>query len=191
MNVIDKFLDTYNYKFKAGVFNPNDKDDLLLLEKIIHEIEVEESQHEEDFKEIANIIKSQKEDLTDEEDNVVFSSSDFDGYGDINKIKPKDKRSRKFMLYFKNVGSKDSNTRVTINKSVAELFKTHPEFSDIDISGIGKKSEMSSTGGIKFNYKGDKYELAVKGGGGSLTDTDQKEGLVILMYNILKSMRRE
>ena len=35
MNVIDKFLDTYNYKFKAGVFNPNDKDDLLLLEKII------------------------------------------------------------------------------------------------------------------------------------------------------------
>ena len=91
MNVIDKFLDTYNYNFKAGVFNPNDKDDLLLLEKIIHEIEVEESQHEEDFKEIANIIKSQKEDLTDEEDNVVFSSSDFDGYGDINKIKPKDK----------------------------------------------------------------------------------------------------
>tara|TARA_R110002020_G_scaffold405572_1_gene615584 strand:+ start:48 stop:1595 length:1548 start_codon:yes stop_codon:yes gene_type:complete len=42
MDVINKFLETYNYKFKAGVFNPNDKDDLLLLERILGSLNLEE-----------------------------------------------------------------------------------------------------------------------------------------------------
>jgi hypothetical protein len=40
MDVITKFLDTYNYKFKAGVFNPNNNDDILLLEQILTQLKV-------------------------------------------------------------------------------------------------------------------------------------------------------
>ena len=42
MDVINKFLETYNYKFKAGVFNPNDNDDLLLLERILESLNLKE-----------------------------------------------------------------------------------------------------------------------------------------------------
>ena len=35
MDVIDKFLNTYNYKFKRGYLDINDKEDLSLLEKIL------------------------------------------------------------------------------------------------------------------------------------------------------------
>ena len=42
MDVITKFLDTYNYKFKSGYFNPNDKEDLLLLERILDSLKLEE-----------------------------------------------------------------------------------------------------------------------------------------------------
>ena len=64
MNVINKFLDTYNYKFKAGVFNPKDKDDLLLLENILDKLLKESS--------------LSKKGLTS-------------GYGNRNKFKDKDK----------------------------------------------------------------------------------------------------
>ena len=162
MNVINKFLDTYNYKFKAGVFNPKDKDDLLLLENILDKLLKESS--------------LSKKGLTS-------------GYGNRNKFKDKDKYPTRGDRFKKKIEDKEtfklvSGEEIIIDKEAS--IKNGFNFDTYDGKLIGDDGK---------EYRLSAFEKTVELGGESkvsddplkpTVNTDIKEGLVVVMFNILK-----
>ena len=96
MDVINKFLDTYNYKFKAGVFNPNDKDEI-------------NKQSDADFSAIDNNINSLDENSALKSDLLYRRGGSYERLKDYEnadkdllhslKIKPNDAYVLNYLAY--------------------------------------------------------------------------------------------
>ena len=169
MSVFDKFFERYSYKFPKGYPDFTNKQDILILENILDEIGLFEVT-DEDSKDLPDVIIQLKSDIQ--------AISGLDNVTTVKKA-----GGRNYSFYIKGVGDRDRKERREVGKKIIQgLPKNYI---------IGDNNFDDETVGPEFNVTiGDvKYKINVKGLGSSPfdTDTDQKEGLVILMYNILKA----
>jgi hypothetical protein len=154
MDVLDKFLKLYSYKFDKGYPDMNNEQDILLLESIL--------------KEKFDIILENVE-----LENFLINSGLFKNYGDLeikgNSIKFTDIPPR---------GSNSDSLRNEVYDLLQQLADKSEEITDYKRGKLG-----SSIGRAEFKFKGKKYLLPVKGTGkDSDTDTDVKEALVSMFY---------
>ena len=168
-SVFDKFFERYSYKFPKGYPDFTNKQDILILENILDEIGLFEVT-DEDSKDLPDVIIQLKSDIQ--------AISGLDNVTTVKKA-----GGRNYSFYIKGVGDRDRKERREVGKKIIQgLPKNYI---------IGDNNFNDETVGPEFNVTiGDvKYKINVKGLGSSPfdTDTDQKEGLVILMYNILKA----
>ena len=169
MSVFDKFFERYSYKFPKGYPDFTNKQDILILENILDEI---------------GLFEVTDEDSKDLPDVIIQLKSDIQAIPGLNNVTTVKKAGgRNYSFYIKGVGDRDRKERREVGKKIIQgLPKNYV---------IGDNNFDDETVGPEFNVTIDdvKYKINVKGLGSSPfdTDTDQKEGLVILMYNILKA----
>ncbi len=168
MDVLDKFLKQYSYKFDKGYPDLKDKQDILLLESILNEkfdfrfkLKEKDDYSNSKYVEELDIIKKKVEDKKPE------------GY-ELSHLK---KNSNKvFQFYFKDVSPRSRNIRSKITSEISNLFQDN----NIEVLPITKDK------GPRFvmDVGGDRITFEIKGAGGKFdTTTTQKEGLVIFFYN--------
>ena len=163
MDVFDKFFQQNAYKFDKGYPDMDNDQDVLLLETLLDQLillEFEDSENiPDDIEQIRSTINNHPE-YKDKVEAVVMNSS-----------------TRPF-IYIKDVGFKSRDVRLEITNDLIEkglLPKGKIKQND-------KGSYYLDTGGYKIYIKGtgkDKYA----------TNTDQKEGLVVVLYNALKTKK--
>ena len=169
MDALDKFLRKVSYKFPKGYPDINDTQDWLMLEGMLGDLGINLREvTEEDTPNLPSSIISLKQDIQ--------SLPNFDNLSFV-----REETKTKFKFYFKGIDS-NRKSRVEFGKQVAQSL---PQ----------EKYEIVGTSGDKespyFDVKiGDiTYRIFIKTFGKNPfdTDTDQKEGLVVFMYNILDS----
>ena len=168
MDALDLFFKKYSYKFDKGYPDMNNTQDVLLLETILKELGVNLNEAFEDSPNLPDDIIDLKQQIQDASGEL--------GY----EIEAVQKRpTGDYFLYFKGLNSRNREERKNITQELINnkiLTPTNPDspintneggayYTDVT---IGKKS----------------YKIFVKGSGGKFdTDTNVKEGLVVLLYN--------
>ena len=169
MDVLDKFFKKFSYKFPKGYPDINDAQDMLMLEGILKEIGIDLNEvTEEDSPNLPDDIVNLKQDIQ--------SLPNFDNLSFVKKVTKK-----KFKFYFKGIDP-SRESRLEFGKQVAQSLPQEK----YKIVGTSGDNESPS-----FDVKiGDiTYRILIKEFGKNpfKTDPDQKEGLVVFMYNILNS----
>ena len=168
MDALDLFFKKYSYKFDKGYPDMNNKQDVLLLESLLKELGVHLNEAFEDSPNLPDDIIDLKQQIQDASGEL--------GY----EIEAVQKSSTgDYFLYFKELGRKNREERKNITQELINNKILTPNNPDSPINTnkngayytdvvIGKKS----------------YRIFVKGSGGKFdTDTNVKEGLVVLLYN--------
>ena len=170
MDVIEKFLNEVSWKFDKGYPDITNEQDILLLERLLNKLNINL-----DLNEVTD------EDSPDLPDEILKLKSIIQSIGGAENVSAVKKSGGKnYFFYARGVGDKDREAR----KDLAQLI----------VNGLPKeyiitKTDFSTSPYFSVDINGKEYNIYLKGLGKSPfdTDTDQKEGLVILMYNILKS----
>ena len=168
MEVLDKFLKLYSYKFDKGYPDMNNEQDILLLENILQEklgfkfkLREQDDYSDSIYVDELDVIKQKVENKKPE------------GY-ELSHLK---KNSNKvFQFYFKDVSPRSRDIRSKIANEISSLF---PD-SNVEILPV------TPSKGPRFvmDVGGDRVTFEIKGAGGKFdTTTTQKEGLVIFFYN--------
>ena len=161
MDVLDKFFKKFSYKFPKGYPDINDAQDILLLETLLDQLiifEIEDSENiPDDIEQIRATINNHP-DYKNKVEAITMNTA------------------KRPFIYVKDVAASNRNVRLEITKDLIE-------------------KELLPKGEIKKNSKGayylnvNGYEIYIKGTGKDkyATNTDQKEGLVVVFYNALKT----
>ena len=174
MDFLITYLNSIAYKFPKGYPDMNDTQDVLLLESELSNILGEEFR----------LNEVTEEDSSDLPDNILQLKQDIQlipGLDNVTTVKTAG--GKNYSFYVKGVGDRDRKERREVGKKIIQgLPKNYV---------IGNNNFNDETVGPQVNITiGDtQYTINIKGLGSSPfdTDTNQKEGLVILMYNILKA----
>ena len=174
MNVFDKFLNKVAYKFDKGYPDMNNAQDVLLLETLLSEIGFPVDLNEvteEDSPNLPDVILKLKQDI-----------QSISGLDNVTTVRDGGTK-KSFNFYVKGIGDRDREERRDIARKITQNLPK--EYT------IGDNNFTKADEGPYFyvNIGDTRYRIFVKGLGKSAfdTDTDQKEGLVILMYNILNA----
>ena len=173
MKVFDQFFTKFAYKFPKGYPDMNNDQDVLLLESILSEIGFP-----------IDLNEVSEEDSPNLPDNIIQLKQDIQSISGLDNVTTvKTGGGKNYSFYVKGVGDRDRKERREIGKKITQNLPKKYIISDNNFS--------NEDIGPAFNVTidGVKYKINIKGLGSSPfdTDTDQKEGLVILMYNILNS----
>jgi len=173
MDSITKYLNRIAYKFPKGYPDMNNDQDVLLLESILSEIGFP-----------IDLNEVSEEDSPNLPDNIIQLKQDIQSISGLDNVTTvKTGGGKNYSFYVKGVGDRDRKERREIGKKITQNLPKKYIISDNNFSNedIGPAFNVT-IGGVK-------YKINIKGLGSSPfdTDTDQKEGLVILMYNILNS----
>ena len=173
MDSLDLFFKKYSYKFDKGYPDMNNDQDVLLLESILKELGFPMDLNEiteEDSPNLPEDILKLKQDI-----------QSIPGLENITTVKKSG--GKEYGFYAKGIGDRDRKERTDIAKKIAQNLPK--EYS------VGENNFDKTDAGPFFivNIGNNNYKILLKGLGKSPfdTDTDQKEGLVILMYNILNA----
>jgi len=163
MDVLDLFFKKYSYKFPKGYPDMNNEQDVLLLENILKELGVNLKEAFEDSPDLP-------EDIIDLKNKIESEYSTF-------KIEAAQKKGgSNYFLYFKELSPSNREKRKEVTQDLIDAGLL-PSDSKIE-GGTGEGYY------VKTNINGKLYTLYIKGSGGKFTtDTNIKEGLVVLLYN--------
>jgi hypothetical protein len=169
MDILEKFLRKISYKFPKGYPDINDAQDMLMLEGMLKEMGIDLNEvTEEDTPNLSDDIIKLKQDIQ--------SLSKFDNLSFV-----REETKKKFKFYFKGIDS-NRKSRLEFGKQVAQSLPQE-EYKIIKTSGDEESPYFDIEAGDTT------YRILIKTFGKNPfdTDTDQKEGLVVFMYNILNS----
>ena len=172
MDVITKFLNKVSYKFDKGYPDMNNDQDVLLLETLLSEIEFP-----------VDLNEVSEEDSPNLPDDILQLKDDIKSIVDsISNVRDGGTKSS-FNFYVKGIGDRDREERRSIAQKITQNLPKGYTIGDNNFTKTDEGPYFYVTIGDK------KYRIFVKGLGKSPfdTDTDQKEGLVIFMYNILNA----
>ena len=163
MDVLDLFFKKYSYKFPKGYPDMNNEQDILLLESLLLNLGI-------NLKEAYEDTPNLPQDIIDLKNQI---ESEYNSY----KIEAIQKKGGKdYFLYFKELNPRDREKRKEITQ---DLIDANILSSDSKIKGGGNEGYYADT-----TINGKNYFLWVKGSGGKYsTDTNLKEGLVVILYN--------
>jgi len=163
MDVLDLFFTKHGYKFPKGYPDMNSPEDVLLLKKLVEELGI-------DLKEVFEDSPNLPQDIADLKSQI---ESEYDPY----KIEAIQKKGGgNYFLYFKELSPRDREKRKEITQ---DLIDTGILPSESIVKGGGEEGYYAET-----SINGTKYKIWIKGSGGKYsTDTNLKEGLVVLLYN--------
>ncbi len=172
MDNITKYLNNIAYKFPKGYPDMNNDQDVLLLETLLSEIGFP-----------VDLNEVSEEDSPNLPDDILQLKDDIKSIVDsISNVRNANSKTS-FISYFKGVSPNDREERRDIARKITQNLPKKYTVGDNNFSN-------KDAGPYFYVTVGDKeYRIFVKGLGKSPfdTDTDQKEGLVILMYNILNA----
>ena len=160
MDVLDKFFIQYAYKFPKGYPDLKDKQDVLLLETLLDQLIVLEFED--------------KGTIPDDIEQIRSTINNHPEYKDrVEAIQSKNKSGTEYWIYIKGVSP-------VVREARTEVIK------DLLDKGLLPKGEINDEGSPYLDT-GD-YKIYLKGSGKDkyATNTDQKEGLVVVFYNALK-----
>ena len=158
MDVLDKFLKLYSYKFDKGYPDMNNEQDILLLESILDDIIIAEFEDSRDIP-------------TEIEDIRIKINSHPDYKDKIEAIQ--NKKSRGIWFYIKDVSKTSRGQR----KAVLQDLVDKELLPNGEIKGGDQEAAFLDTG---------EYKIVVKGAGSKYsTSVTEKEGLVVAFYNAL------
>ncbi len=157
-SVFDKFFTKFAYKFDKGYPDMNNDQDVLLLETLLDQLILLE------FEDKGNI--------PDDIEQIRSSINTHPEYKDKVEAVQMDTNTNVF-IYIKGVSGTVRAARTAVTK-------------DLQDKGLLPKGEINDEGSPYLNT-GD-YKIYIKGAGKDkyATNTDQKEGLVVVFYNALK-----
>jgi hypothetical protein len=163
MDALDLFFKKFSYKFEKGYPDMANPKDVLLLESILKELGIN---LDEAFEDTPNL----PQDITDLKSQI---ESEYNSY----KIEAAQKKGGgNYFLYFKELSPRDREKRKEITQDLIDAGILPTESV---LKGGGEEGYYAET-----NINGTKYKIWVKGSGGKYaTDTNLKEGLVVLLYN--------
>jgi len=171
MDVLDKFFIKYSYKFPKGYPDMNNEQDVLLLEAILNEIKFP-----------INLNEVTEEDSPNLPNNIIQLKQDIQSIPGLDNVTTvKTRGGKNYSFYVKGIGDRDRKERREIGKKIIQNLPKNYTIGDTNFNN----EDVGPAFNITINDV--KYKISIKGLGSSPfdTDTDQKEGLVILMYNIL------
>jgi len=167
MDSLDLFFKKFSYKFNKGYPDMNNTQDVLLLESLLKELGVNLNEAFEDTADLPTEISDLKQ-------QILNVSGDI-GY----EIEAVQKKDGDYFLYFKLLNSRDREERKNITQELIDnkiLIPVNPN------SPISKNPKGAYYTDITIGDK--QYRIFVKGSGGKFdTNTNVKEGLVVLLYN--------
>jgi hypothetical protein len=167
MDVLDKFFTKYSYKFPKGYPDLKDKQDILLLESILEELGL-------------NLILENQELIS-----LINNSGLFKDYGEID-VSGKDTIKLKFSE-IPSVGKNSVSLRNEVYDLLKQLVDKEELLSDYNRDMI----KGSSIGSTTLKLRDKPIRIIVKGGSTGTnpwkTDTDEKEGLVVVLFNVMKA----
>ncbi len=168
MDIFDKFFKKFSYKFPKGYPDINDAQDMLMLEGILKEMGI-------DLNEVT------EEDSPNLPDDIVKLKQDIQSLPNFKDTFVKKETSKKFKFYFKGIES-NRKSRIEFGKQIAQSLPQE----EYEITGTSDDKESPY---FDVKIKNITYRILIKTFGKNPfdTDTDQKEGLVVFMYNILDS----
>jgi hypothetical protein len=163
MDPLDLFFKKFSYKFDKGYPDMNNNQDVLLLESLLKELGVNLN---EAFEDSPNL----PEDIIDLKNKIESEYNTF-------KIEAAQKKGgSNYFLYFKELSPSNREKRKEVTQDLIDAGLL-PSDSKIE-GGTGEGYY------VKTNINGKLYTLYIKGSGGKFTtDTNIKEGLVVLLYN--------
>ena len=168
MDALDLFFKKYSYKFNKGYPDMNNNQDVLLLESLVNKLGINLNEAFEDSPNLPDDISNLKQQIQDTSGEL--------GY----EIEAVQKSSTgDYFLYFKGLGRKNREERKNVTQELIDkkiLTPTNPN------SPINKNKNGAYYTNVTIGGKS--YTIYVKGSGGKFdTDTNVKEGLVVLLYN--------
>ena len=158
MSVFDKFFERYSYKFPKGYPDFTNKQDILILENILDEI---------DLFEVSNLTKSE-----------------------LLKYKDKPEKDRVLILIKKIQNNEelelvDGNTFIVDNKEEA-IKNLQGEIPSTGVELINKDGQKIKTSKLRKTKEFGGKDAVSTDAKKPVVDTEVKESLVIVFYNILK-----
>ena len=161
MDVLDKFFIQYAYKFPKGYPDMNNDQDVLLLETLLDQLILLE------FEDKGNI--------PDDIEQIRSSINTHPEYKDKVEAVQMDTNTNVF-IYIKGVSGSVRAARTAVTK-------------DLQDKGLLPKGEINDEGSPYLDTG--KYKIYIKGAGKDkyATNTNQKEGLVVVFYNALKTKK--
>ena len=158
MSIFDKFFTKFAYKFDKGYPDMNNDQDVLLLETLLDQLVLLEFED--------------KGDIPDDIEQIRSLINNDPEYKDKVEAVQMDTKTNVF-IYIKGVSGTVRAARTAVTK-------------DLQDKGLLPKGEINDEGS-PYLKTGD-YKIYIKGAGKDkyATNTDQKEGLVVVFYNALK-----
>jgi len=151
----------------------NNDQDVLLLETLLSEIGFP-----------VDLNEVSEEDSPNLPDDILQLKQDIQSISGLDNVTTvKTSGGRNYSFYVKGVGDRDRKERREVGKKIIQGLPKNYIISDNNFNN----EDVSPAFNITINDV--KYKINIKGLGSSPfdTDTDQKEGLVIFIYNILNS----
>ena len=156
MDILDKFLRKISYKFPKGYPDPNDIEDMIMLEGMLKKM---------------GIIS-----LSENQDLISLIKTNITDYGDL-EVTGKDT----LKLTYSEIPNRGA-TSDSMRKEVYDEIKSLVDKEEF-LSNFRKLSTGSSLGSALVNFQGKDYKLIIKGASSDTAgDTDIKEALVSLFY---------
>jgi len=161
MDILSKFLNKVAYKFPKGYPDMNNAQDVLLLETLLDQLILFEVEDKGNISDNINQIRSVINNHPEYKDRVEAIQM---------------KTTKRPFIYVKDVPATNRDVRLEITK---DLIK----------KGLLPNGEIKKDDNGAYYLDADGYEIYIKGTGKDkyVTNTDQKEGLVVVFYNALKS----
>lgn len=170
MDVLDKFFKKFSYKFPKGYPDINDEQDVLMLEGMLKEMGIDLTEvTEEDTPDLpSDILKLKK---------TIQSLPNFDTLSFV-----REETKKKFKFYFKGIES-NRKERIKFAQQIAQALDSVEGYQPIGTS------EATESPYLDVKIGDTTYRIFIKTFGKNPfdTDTDQKEGLVVFMYNLLNN----
>jgi len=165
MDIFDKFFTKFSYKFDKGYPDMDNPKDVLLLETLLEQLVVMEFEDSEDLPEDLLDLKSRINALDDYEVEAIQTNKTGAG------------TPKGTWVYLKDVSEKGRELRKDLTI-------------DLEKKGALPSGEVKSGTGAFYLETEDGEIFVIKGAGSKFsTNTDVKEGLVILFFNALKSKK--
>lgn len=159
MDSIDKFLKLYSYKFNKGYPDMNDEQDILLLENILQDLNI--------ILEVSNLTKSELIKYKDrpEKDRISILIKKIQGNEELELV--------------------DGSTFIVDNKEEA-IKNLQGEIPSLGVELIDKDGNKIKTSRLRKTKEFGGKDAVSTDAKKPVVDTEVKESLVIVFYNILK-----